>query len=123
MQTLQVKDPKNLTDLLEIHPILFMVLGFVVARCHIKKLPCKLTRVIDGRIPGVSVSDTHEEGRAFDMSVQGWTIEDINEFVTYMNDKYADTYGALSSADNKARLVVYHIGTGPHFHIQIRKGL
>lgn len=123
MRTLQVKELKNLTDLLEINPILFMVLGFVVAYCYKRGLPCRLTRVIDGRIPGVSVSDTHEEGRAFDMSIHGWGADDTQDFVRSMNEKYAEQYGALSLSDNQAKLVVYHVGTAAHFHVQIRKGL
>lgn len=96
------------------------ILGQMVLYATINGLPWKYTRIIDEKIPNVSVSDTHSEGRAADVSVKGWNIDDIDEFVDYFNKLYGEDYG--TSADGKdPRVVVYHYGTGWHFHIQIRR--
>lgn len=103
-----------------ISPILLKALVDVMLWCQIHNLPLVFTRSVDGPIEGVTKSKTHETGRAVDVSVAGWPPVKINEFVDHFNDKFKEI-GAISAESGIPRFVVYHIGTGPHFHIQVKK--
>jgi hypothetical protein len=116
-----VKDDKEMFDLLLIHPVLLFLFSDVNLYCYEERLPLVITRVVDERIPGVSVSDTHGEGRAIDISVNGWSDYDISKFVKKFNKKYSKKYGAFSYSDGKPRFAVYHDGTAMHIHLQIRR--
>ena len=63
-------------------------------------------------------SRTHREGRAFDLSVKGWSSEDIDEFIVHFCKKYEE-HSAISSQTLQPKLVVYHVGTAAHFHVQV----
>lgn len=69
-----------------------------------------------------SVSLTHTQGRAFDMSISntwGWTLELITDFVRDIEREFGE-YGAISHSDGKRRVIVIHdSGHGRHAHIQI----
>lgn len=65
-------------------------------------------------------SDTHRTGRAFDIRTRNLTPEFIAEFIKYFTEKYNKTMGAINSQG--PCLIVYKPhGTGPHFHVQIRR--
>ena len=87
-----------------------------------RKLPFVITRAIDERIPNVSVSDTHIEGRAVDVSIKGWDADSIDDFIHDSNKQFS-SIGAISFTDKVSRFCVFHVGTGPHFHLQCRRGL
>lgn len=90
--------------------------------CLDNNLPFVITRTIAKKLKA-STSDTHEQGRAFDVSVKGWNRDNIEKFVEFHNHKYRD-YGAISQRDRVARCVVYHdVGHGAHFHIQVKHGV
>jgi len=117
-----LKYDKDMLGLTLIHPVLLFVFADLNLYCMERSLPLVITRIIDERIDGVSVSDTHEEGRAIDVSLIGWTTDDIDEVIYRFNAKYAEAYGAYSYSDSKPRLIVDpRHGTAPHLHIQIRK--
>jgi len=120
---LHYKDDALLLHLPYIHPILFFVYADMNKYCYEAGLPFVTTRILGEKIPGVSVSDTHKEGRAFDFSVRDWTDADIERFAEHFNNKYANIYGAYSYSDGLPRLAVFHNGKGWHFHIQIRRDL
>lgn len=103
-----------------IHPVLLIVFADFNYWAHQRGLPVQVTRVIDEKIEGVSVSTTHEEGRAIDVSLRGWTTDDIDDCVAHFNNKYYDV-AAISYSDGIPRLIppVNH-GLAPHFHLQIR---
>lgn len=68
-------------------------------------------------------SDTHRTGRAFDIRTKGLSQEFIYTFLERFNFEYGDSIGAITS-DGIPKLIVYKPhGTGPHFHVQIRRGL
>lgn len=69
-------------------------------------VPIMVTSIIRARIANVSVSDTHEQGRAFDISVRGWLQTDIDACVEECN-KALGHLGAVSKKDGKARAVVF----------------
>jgi hypothetical protein len=90
--------------------------------CRCRLLPFVITRCIDDMIPNVSKTNIHADKRAFDMSVHGWTADEVDEFIHDMNERFSNSIGAFSLTDNKPRFVVYHnAGMGMHFHCQVRK--
>ena len=88
--------------------------------CEERKVPFIITRAIDKMIPNVSKTNIHESGRAVDVSIHGWGADLIDDFVHDMNETFADSIGAISISDGKARFCVFHVGVGPHFHLQVR---
>ena len=90
--------------------------------CDTRKVPFVITRCIDEMIPGVSKTNIHADGRAVDVSVKGWSADDIDDFV-YDSNKQFGSIGAISATDGVSRFCVFHVGTGPHFHLQVRKGV
>lgn len=91
--------------------------------CDSRKVPFVITRCIDEMIPGVSKTNIHADGRAVDVSVHGWSADDIDDFVCDSNNEFSEKIGAISISDGKPRFNVFHVGTGPHFHLQIKKGI
>lgn len=112
---------------------------FFLQFCSARKLPALITSIIRPRIEGISVSDTHAQGRAFDASVRGWTVDDLDEILIECNRIYAPRMGAVSAMDGLPRAVVYEYGQGlclvptkatqfskcnnafPHLHFQVRR--
>ena len=91
-------------------------------------VPILVTSIIRPRIANVSVSDTHPDGRAFDISVRGWMKKDIDACVQECNQLF-DRIGAVSFKDGKRRAVVFEDdqfdATGKqikwkHLHFQCR---
>lgn len=114
------KDDNDMVDLMSICPVLLIIFADFSYWCYQRGLPVVITRVVDEQIAGVSVSHTHEEGRAIDISVRGWGKKDIDEAVRYFNYKYYDQ-GAISYSDHRSRTIVYHdVSLGFHFHVQTR---
>lgn len=116
------KDGVNIEDLMYMNPYLLKMLTSLALYCSEHQLPCVVTSIMDdaeGR-----VSKTHEQGRAFDVSVRDWPELHIHRVVHQFNQKYKDV-GAISSKDGKSRPVVYHKvdGNAFHFHFQVRPGL
>lgn len=107
--------------------------------CSKRGLPLLFSSIIREGIPGVSVSKTHIEGRAFDISVMGWTERDILDLVHWMNETF--NIGAISARTGEENEVVYEpreywkegdkippgkkvgdIKKEAHLHIQTGKG-
>ena len=66
------------------------------------------------------VSRSHEQGRAIDVSINGWSYFDIDTVCSYINNKYEDI-AAISYSDNVPRACVYHdVGMGRHIHLQVK---
>jgi hypothetical protein len=69
------------------------------------------------------VSDTHRTGRAFDIRTSDLSKEFIHDFIQYFTTLYPNL-GAISGKSGKPNLIHYKPhGTGPHFHVQIRRGI
>lgn len=69
-----------------------------------------------------SESDTHQTGRAIDLSIKGWSNIDIEDFILYFSQKY-EKWAAITK-DGEVRLIKHHdIGLGDHLHIQVRRDL
>lgn len=65
------------------------------------------------------VSPSHRQGRAADLRTYHLDPIFIKELITHFSKKY-EHWAAISKRDLKPRLVVYHEGSGLHFHVQIR---
>jgi len=90
--------------------------------CRDRKLPFVITRCVSEMIKNVSKTNIHAEGRAFDMSIRGFTADECDDFVHDMNEKFSESIGAYSLTDGKPRFCIYHnAGLGMHFHLQVRK--
>lgn len=116
------KYDRDMTLMYLIHPILFYIVADMNLWAYENGLPFQITRSVDRKITDVSTSTTHNEGRAVDISIQGWDTDMIDEFIFQFNSKYSEQYGAFSRSDGKPRLIppIDH-GTAPHFHVQIRR--
>jgi len=106
-----------------VKPILFFIFADISLWAYKRGLPVVVTKTVGPKIAGVSVSDTHAEFRAIDLSVRGWGNQDIEELVLFINLKYSEEFGAYSYSDGEPRLAVYHSGTDWHIHFQCRRGL
>lgn len=99
---------------------------FVLNWAEEHKLPVVFTSIIRPKLP-VSKSNTHAEGRAFDISVRGWTTDAIDDLLADARI-FLKSIGAMAYRDGKLISVpaVYHhevkdgVDYGAHFHFQVR---
>ena len=115
------KYPKDYHLTLCMHPLMVSILGYAAFVAQEMDLPFVVTDTVsdlhkDKKLGRTSAS--HREGRAADISLRGWTTDDIDNFKLKLEQKFGK-YGAISSRDNQRRLVVVHTGTAPHIHLQI----
>lgn len=76
------------------------------------------------------VSTTHRDGRAFDVRItdpisgERLLSEDfIAQFCAHFRKKYPNLGAVSATASRQRELIVYRPhGTGPHLHIQIKRG-
>jgi len=61
----------------------------------------------------------HQEGRGWDLSIKGWTQQNMKDFEEYMEKKWGHL-GAVTSS-GKRNLIELHTGTALHFHVQVEK--
>ena len=115
------KDDVDLNDLREMQPALLILFTHTVLYCQEYKLPLKITSIKSDRTNVKAISNTHETGRAIDISVNGWTSHHIHRFV-YLTNKYYSDIGAISYSDLEARAAIFHEyeGQGSHIHLQVK---
>jgi hypothetical protein len=122
LKSLKHKDGVNPDDWTRVNAKLLILADYTVDYCKEHNLPLVFTSIIRPKIPGISTTDIHSTGRAFDISVRGWKLADILAYRDHVNDKF--TLGAISARDGKEREVVYEdgisAGKGAHLHIQCR---
>lgn len=105
LMSLPHKDGVNRSDWQKVKNNLVLMALAVAWYCYKRNLPLLFSSIIREGILGVSVSKTHIEGRAFDISVKGWTEKDILDLVLWMNETF--NIGATSISDGKEREVIY----------------
>lgn len=112
----------NLGELRFMSNTLLSIMATFFIYCHERELPCKITSIKEP-FPNRE-SRTHEEGRAFDASIQGWPDENIEEIVKKISREYGWA-GAHSISDGKQRVVLYHKveDSEYHLHFQVQRGL
>lgn len=127
LKTLFHKPGVNKDDWDKVHPNLLVLADFVFAYTETHNLPMVITSIIRPKIPGVSKTDIHSYGRAFDLSVKGWSKEDIQYLVDSTNKTFQ--IGAISLRDHQEREAVFEDAEfdekgnqkkWPHFHFQVR---
>jgi hypothetical protein len=115
----KIKGPNKAEDFQMLTGKLMTVFGFFLMFAENRDLPVKVTNTLT-KFPE-SKSNTHPEGRALDISVMGWSVQDIEDCIKHMN-LVAKDYGAISSATHEPNVIVYHdVGLGAHFHLQVRR--
>jgi hypothetical protein len=114
------KNPEEREHLERIHPNLFYLLGCFIKFAYDHSLPVTITSIIRPRL-SVSVSDTHGEGRAIDLSVHGWQVDQCLEAVDYFKKNFSHI-GAVSKSTGEPRPLVYEpmAKYGAHLHLQCR---
>ena len=115
------KTPEVAMTFLDLQPTLILVIGKMIQWCDKRSLPFVITSAVRDFEKG-QVSQTHPEGRAVDISVKGWTANDIYDFEKeWEANEIARKYGAVK-ADGTVNLVYYHTvaGGAAHIHCQIR---
>ena len=90
-------------------------MGSLWAFCFNNSIPCQITSIKDH--VKIRKTATHSSGRAFDLRVKNLTEEQIKKVVAYLNKNF-NHLGAISKSDNVRRVVVRHIGTFDHLHVQ-----
>lgn len=126
IQKYQHKSDTNPQNWGLVKPNLLLLANAFVDYCDKYNLPVKFTSIIRQGIPGVSVSKTHIEGRAFDCSVNGWSDQEIKDCQEHFNKNYKNI-GAVPFGSNVGMPCVYEDGVskgkGAHLHLQVRATL
>lgn len=130
-QYVDFKDGVNNLDLLFIKPHLLEMLAYINVFCFSNGIKFQLTSIIRTKEQNdkvKAVSQTHVQGRAFDVSLRdshGWTYEKIQKMVTEVNSRFSK-YGAISSRTGQTTPVYIHKnanGPGIHAHFQVRSSI
>ena len=108
------------TDWSRTNPNLKILFDWFVLWCKSEGIEVVVTSIIRPRIEGISKSDTHSEGRAFDARSTDFDEEQRERMIAECNKRFASC-GAISK-DGIVRPVVWHdSGLGEHFHFQVRR--
>lgn len=122
LKKLPHKAEVNPDDWDRVKPNLLLIAEFFVNLCEGMGLAVLFTSIIRKGIPGISISFTHEQGRAFDVSIKGWPKGLAEYIAELINDAFH--IGAISYSDGKEREAVYEdgikLGTAPCLHCQVR---
>lgn len=116
------------TSIDRLHPKLKDIALFIAGFCEQNRVKFVVTSTIrtketDKRIG--AVSDTHQTGRAFDMSIKphlGWS-DDLIMMLTMQIEKRYGHLGAFSPSGKQVIVFNHDAGTGYHLHIQVYRGL
>ena len=113
--------PNSLKDLQELQPEALIVLAHL-ARWSVNNGLGPITVTNIKNKFRESKSNTHPEGRAIDVSVRNWRIDDIEAARHYM-EKAVGHLGAISAKDGQRRVFVYHKtpSGAPHIHLQVSR--
>lgn len=91
-------------DWTKVKPNLLLIAEFDLNLCEGMGLYVEYTRIIDGPIEGVSVSNSHDK-RAYDRTLRGWSEGVAAWFAELVNDGL--TVGAVSRSDGKERESIF----------------
>jgi hypothetical protein len=103
---------------------LLVVIDWLISHCDKRGLQLRITSIIRPKIPGFSVSRTHEEKRAFDVGLIGWTDSDARDCVVRAAQDLKGI-GAISAKTGREAVAVFEdgitAGKGRHLHFQVRR--
>ena len=104
------------------HPTIAMIMFLSSLWSEDRGLPFVVTETISTEKEDKAVNrkhKTHQDGRAFDFSIRGWTTDDMTDYFIDMNERYGHL-GAVSKSTGKRSLVVFHgKGENLHGHVQV----
>lgn len=104
----------------------YLVMCEVLDWAHSKYLDPVITETVTSLGEDLAlarVSQSHLEGRAFDLRLKDWPENLRSELKIFFESKYG-YLGAISKSDNKQNLVVIHgSGDNVHAHFQVKKTL
>jgi hypothetical protein len=123
---MRFKNEKDKELIFQVNPLLLSALFGVVIPTIQREVPghdLTITRTIDEKIPGVSVSDTHKYGRAIDIRTKDLPRTAVKLIEKELNLLLGEVMGAISLKDGQKRFCVLEDfnGENEHFHIQIRE--
>lgn len=101
------KEGVNRLDWMRVHDSLPQIALTCFQICKKRNIPFLVTSIIRPRIEGVSATDIHADGRAFDLSVRGFTTDDLDELLVEVNKMHAKASGAVSKHDGVPRALIY----------------
>jgi len=119
-----LKDDVNPDELLSMNPLLWQMFSYVVGFCAEHNIKMVVSSIYRPPNDGISVSTTHQDYRAFDVSLKkehGWTDGKISLIENEINHTFLHI-GAVSYNTGKSRPIVVHdTGSGMHLHFQVRR--
>ena len=111
----------NLNDLTEMKPAILFIYNIVHLYCQAHGLPFVVTSMKSDR-EGIGKTRVHNDGRAFDLSIKGFSKTHIKRLVNHINGDFKEL-GAYSLSNGKQRVAVYgdaaHLD---HIHFQVKRG-
>lgn len=124
MKNFKFKEGVAKHELSKLHHNMLYLLYIVSKYAEEHRLNIEITSLIGDRDGIKPSSTTHSEGRAVDISVRGWDLSEIEQFVKYLNSGQPFTHqvAAISASDFQPRAAIYHdAGYGAHIHLQVRR--
>lgn len=106
-----------------LHPLTLMILCDAVYWARVRGLPANIAETVTTPSEDKAlnrVSDSHAQGRAFDLSTRGWDEDSIAKFIEEFNRRYG-SLAAIGGSGNPALIVRHDTGHGDHFHFQINR--
>ena len=98
--------------------IVFNVLSGYADKLGLPVVITCITKDVKGR-----KSETHSDGRAIDISLNGWNKKHQYDIIRLLNRLYGEGWGTKAvNSPNKPRVIIVH-GEVPHFHMQVIKEL
>jgi len=122
---IKLKDGVDANDLLDIHDNLWFMIMVVSKhletinnfynRLYMKEMEFVITSLKSDRGAVNNVSNTHEEGRSFDLRTRDWTMAQIKEIVDWANVEFKDIAAVTHSGVKLCAL--FH---NNHIHFQVK---
>ena len=123
MRVFEYGKPEVQERIMFLSPAIMLILADLILYCEQNQLPCVISDAVTDLTEDQAlnrVSSTHREGRAFDLSLKGWTRDQWNDCRRIMASKYRHL--AAVDAQGEPNLIVVHdAGTGNHMHFQVHK--
>lgn len=115
--------PEIKDRLIYLTPMAMQFLADFVQWALDKNLPVVITEAVTTKAEDEAlnrVSDSHETGRAFDISSKGWTRDEIDDCVRVFFAKYR-LIGATDAVGSPRPIIHHDSGHGAHFHCQVNR--
>jgi len=115
------KHTKTISRTLRLHPIAATLLLYSSIWAKERDLPFIITDTVSTKEEDQAlnrVSESHFDGRAWDISLVGWSTDDQTDYFIDFNNLYGHL-GALTKSNERRLIVIHNNGNGYHLHFQI----